>query len=175
MVVSAHDKGGRHLQVLELWSSDLPLEEHPPTGDYAAQAFLEIALTSDVFMAAVFVGGRPRKSGAFRLVTDLAEAIQQRTTMESAMQTGLEVVFGVRMAVPALQAHFAAWGYREQGRGRFGIGDKYDPTVASWAPEAFVRAVELAAQHATTLCVFGHDWDPVHLLSAELAEPQSQP
>jgi hypothetical protein len=169
MAVSAHDKGERRLAVLELSRADRPPEE-PPSCDDPAAAFLEIALTSDVFRAVVFVGGRRNQSGEPQIVTELTEAIRQRLAAKKAMQVGFEVVFGLGMSIRDLEAQFAAWGYRELGRGRFGTGDEYDPTEASWSPEAFASAVEQAALHATTLCIFGHDWDPVYLLSAESTE-----
>jgi hypothetical protein len=169
MAVSANDKGARPLGVLELSRADRPPEEPPPCDDPAG-AFLDVALSSDVFRAVVFVGGRRKQSEEPQIVTDLTEAIRQRPAVAKAMQVGFEVVFGVGMSIPDLEAQFAAWGYRELGRGRFGTGDDYDPTEASWSPEAFARAVEQAALHATTLCIFGHDWDPVYLLSADLAE-----
>jgi hypothetical protein len=177
MTVDVHAEGEHRFRVLELSNAGWPPEEIPPCGDPAG-AFLDIALTSDVFRAVAFIAERPHESGPLRTVTDLTEAIRKRPVLERAMQAGFEVVFGIRMTIPALQAQFVAWGYRELGRGRFGAEDEHDPSTVPWnaTKEDFASAVEQAALHATTLCIFGHDADPVYLLSTELAEqPQSQP
>lgn len=170
MTADIQNEKRRRLAVLELSKAGRPPEE-PPACEDPAGAFLDIALTSEVFRAIVFIVDHRAKTGE-RAITDLAEAIRQRPTLEKAFQAGFEVVFGVRMPVSVLQARFAAWGFRELGRGRFGADDENDPSSVPWnvTKEAFASAVEEAALHATTLCIFGHDWDPVYLLSADLAE-----
>jgi hypothetical protein len=71
-----------------------------------------------------------------------------------------------------LSEEFQASVARGVARDDIGAEDEHDPSTVPWnaTKEAFTSAVEQAALHAATLCIFGHDWDPVYLLSAELAE-----
>src|SRR5688572_15968573 len=76
MTVDVHAEGEHRFRVLELSSAGRPPEEMPLCDDPAG-AFLDIALTSDVFRAIVFIADHRTKAGE-RAITDLAEAIRQR-------------------------------------------------------------------------------------------------
>lgn len=133
--------------------------------------FLDWLFNANSFECAVLI---PRKGFLRRkraiwpqVVVNAGEAESSRDVLEDAAQSGFELVIGTRSTVEELSNFFNRLGYREDGKGTYGGGDKHDPARAAWNKESFAQAVTVATKLCEhPLCVFAHDGDPIYLLYA---------
>lgn len=131
--------------------------------------FFDWLFDANSFECAVLI---PRKGLLWRkhaawpsVIVDAEVARHSRDVLEKAAQSGFELIIGTRLKLEDLSSFFCRLGYREQGEGIFGSGDKHDTERAAWNKESFAQGVVIATKLcAHPLCVFAHDGDPVYLL-----------
>jgi hypothetical protein len=98
-----------------------------------------------------------------------------RGTLEKAARSGFRLVICTRVGHKQLIEFLSRAGYQVSGESIWGSGDEHDPLRPAWNKEVLSQIVAVAARlRGNAICLFGHDADPLYVLSNGDSEHRSE-
>ena len=161
------------LRVVELSAPNWQQQERASLHSEPLKTVLDWLFETKQFDCAVVAprSGILQRHGWPRVLLAEYNRPSERAILERAAQSGFRLVIGTRGGRQELTECFERVGYRVSGEGIYGTGDRHDPLRPASNAGALEQTVAIASRLCrNTLCLFGHDADPVYLLLDESSE-----
>jgi hypothetical protein len=98
-------------------------------------------------------------------VDDLDAASARRQELLQVAGAGFALLIGTKDDLDREVEFFREMGYAPAGASKVGSNGAHDPLSAAWNRQSLAVAIQTAwTNQCRTVCIFGHDGDPVYLL-----------